>query len=102
MLVNYGVVWFEEALPHDDIKGFRELRRSARLFISCGEVLTRRQSFRPWLETSAVDIIQPDVTKAGAISLRSHDIVDRNKPVTVWGRWADLHSGLPSGSPLTN
>ena len=68
MLVRYGVVWFEEALPPDDIEGYRELRRGARLFISTGEVLTRRQSFRPWLETGAVDIIQPDVTKVGGLS----------------------------------
>jgi L-alanine-DL-glutamate epimerase-like enolase superfamily enzyme len=68
MLARYGVVWFEEALPPDDIEGFRELRRQARLFISTGEVLTRRQAFRPWLETGAVDIIQPDVTKVGGLS----------------------------------
>jgi L-alanine-DL-glutamate epimerase-like enolase superfamily enzyme len=68
MLASHGVVWFEEALPPDDLEGYRELRRAARLFISSGEVLTRRQSFRPWLETGAVDIIQPDVTKVGGLS----------------------------------
>jgi D-galactarolactone cycloisomerase len=68
MLVNYGVVWLEEPLPPDDLEGYRELRRGARLFIATGEVLTRRQSFRPWLETGAVDIIQPDVTKVGGLS----------------------------------
>jgi D-galactarolactone cycloisomerase len=31
-------------------------------------VLTRRQSFRPWLERGAVDIIQPDATKCGGLS----------------------------------
>jgi D-galactarolactone cycloisomerase len=31
-------------------------------------VLTRRQSFQPWLERRAVDIIQPDATKNGGIS----------------------------------
>ncbi len=68
MLVNYGVVWFEEALPPDDLAGFVELRRHAPLPIATGEVLTRRQSFRPYLEQRAVDIIQPDVTKCGGIS----------------------------------
>jgi D-galactarolactone cycloisomerase len=68
MLASHGVVWFEEALPPDDLEGYRELRRAARIFISTGEVLTRRQSFRPWLETGAVDIIQPDVTKVGGLS----------------------------------
>lgn len=68
MLASYGVVWFEEALPPDDIEGYRELRRGAKLFISAGEVLTRRQSFRPWLESGAIDIVQPDVTKVGGLS----------------------------------
>ena len=38
MLVNYDVVWFEEALPPDDIEGFIELRRHAPLPIATGEV----------------------------------------------------------------
>jgi L-alanine-DL-glutamate epimerase-like enolase superfamily enzyme len=36
--------------------------------IAGGEVLTRRQSFIPWLENGAFDIVQPDVTKVGGIS----------------------------------
>src|SRR5438874_3452661 len=68
MLATYEVVWFEEALPPDDLEGFIELRRHAPLPISTGEVLTRRQSFRPFLERGAVDIIQPDCTKCGGIT----------------------------------
>lgn len=68
MLVHYDVVWFEEALPPDDLEGFIELRRQAPLPITTGEVLTRRQSFRPYLERHAVDIIQPDCTKCGGIT----------------------------------
>jgi D-galactarolactone cycloisomerase len=68
MLANYGVVWFEEALPPDDIEGFIELRRLSPVPIATGEVLTRRQSFRPWLERGAVDIVQPDCTKCGGLT----------------------------------
>jgi L-alanine-DL-glutamate epimerase-like enolase superfamily enzyme len=68
MLANYDVVWFEEALPPDDLDSFIELRRHAPVPIATGEVLTRRQSFRPFLERHAVDIIQPDCTKCGGIS----------------------------------
>jgi len=68
MLANYDVVWFEEALPPDDLEGFIELRRHAPLPIATGEVLTRRQSFRPFIERGAVDIIQPDCTKCGGLS----------------------------------
>jgi L-alanine-DL-glutamate epimerase-like enolase superfamily enzyme len=68
MLANYDVVWFEEALPPDDLEGYVALRRHAPVPIATGEVLTRRQSFRPFLERGAVDIIQPDCTKCGGIT----------------------------------
>jgi L-alanine-DL-glutamate epimerase-like enolase superfamily enzyme len=68
MLAAYDVVWFEEALRPDDLEGFIELRRHAPLPISTGEVLTRRQSFKPFLERQAVDIIQPDCTKCGGLT----------------------------------
>ncbi len=68
MLADYDVVWFEEALPPDDLEGYIELRRNAPVPIATGEVLTRRQSFRPFLERHAVDIIQPDCTKCGGLT----------------------------------
>ncbi len=68
MLASYQVVWFEEPLSPDDLEGFIELRRHAPLPIATGEVLTRRQSFRPFLERHAVDIIQPDCTKCGGLT----------------------------------
>jgi L-alanine-DL-glutamate epimerase-like enolase superfamily enzyme len=67
MLAGYDVVWFEEALPPDDIDGYVELRRHSPVPISTGEVLTRRQSFWPFLQRHAVDIIQPDCTKCGGL-----------------------------------
>ena len=68
MLADYDIVWFEEALPPDDIEGFIELTKQSPVPIAGGEVLTRRQSFQPWLERRAVDIIQPDCTKNGGLS----------------------------------
>ncbi|MCC7367872.1 MAG: mandelate racemase/muconate lactonizing enzyme family protein [Chloroflexi bacterium] len=68
MLAEFDVVWFEEALPPDDIEGFITLTEHAPLPISTGEVLTRRQTFVPWIERRAVDIIQPDCTKVGGLS----------------------------------
>jgi D-galactarolactone cycloisomerase len=68
MLADYDVVWFEEALPPDDLAGFTELRRQSPVPIAGGEVLTRRQSFWPYLQNHAVDIIQPDCTKCGGLT----------------------------------
>jgi L-alanine-DL-glutamate epimerase-like enolase superfamily enzyme len=68
MLADYAITWFEEPLPPDDIDGYAELTRSSPVPIAGGEVLTRRQSFLPWIERRAVDVLQPDCTKCGGLS----------------------------------
>ncbi len=68
MLADYDVHWFEEALDPDALDDYVKLREHSPVPISGGEVLTRRQSFQPFLEARAFDIIQPDVTKVGGIS----------------------------------
>src|SRR5213595_1623093 len=68
MLVDYNVTWFEEPLLPDALDDYVRLREHSRVPIAGGEVLTRRQSFQPWLEAGAFDIVQPDVTKVGGIS----------------------------------
>lgn len=68
MLADFGVTWFEEPLPPDDIDGYRALTRVSPVPIAGGEVLTRRQAFLPWIERRAVDILQPDCTKNGGLS----------------------------------
>jgi D-galactarolactone cycloisomerase len=68
MLAEYAVHWFEEPLPPDAIAEYALLRQAARVPIAGGEVLTRRQAFRPWFEAGALDVVQPDVTKVGGLS----------------------------------
>src|SRR5581483_1701323 len=68
MLRNYDVFWFEEALHPDALEDYIKLREHSPVPIAGGEVLTRRQSFQPWLQGRAFDIVQPDVTKVGGIS----------------------------------
>jgi L-alanine-DL-glutamate epimerase-like enolase superfamily enzyme len=68
MLADYGVAWFEEPLAPDALEDYVALRRAATVPIAGGEVLTRRQSFQPWLEAGAFDIVQPDATKCGGLS----------------------------------
>ena len=68
MLAEYGVGWFEEPLPPDDLDGYVRLTTASPIPIAGCEVLTRRQAFRPWIERRAVDIVQPDVTKCGGLT----------------------------------
>jgi L-alanine-DL-glutamate epimerase-like enolase superfamily enzyme len=55
-------------LRPDALDDFVELRRQSPVPIAGGEVLTRRQSFTPWLTRGAFDIVQPDATKVGGVS----------------------------------
>jgi L-alanine-DL-glutamate epimerase-like enolase superfamily enzyme len=68
MLADYDVYWFEEPLSPDNLHDYVLLRNNSPLPIAGGEVLTRRQSFTPWLQQRAFDVVQPDVTKVGGIS----------------------------------
>ena len=68
MVAEYAVTWFEEPLPPDSLEDYVALRRQSRTPIAGGEVLTRRQSFQPWLRAGAFDIVQPDSTKVGGLS----------------------------------
>lgn len=68
MVAEYAVTWFEEPLPPDSLEDCVALRRQSRTPIAGGEVLTRRQSFQPWLRAGAFDIVQPDSTKVGGLS----------------------------------
>ena len=68
MLADFGVSWFEEPLPPDDLDGYVELTRVSPVPIAGGEVLTRRQAFMPWVDRRAVDVLQPDCTKNGGLS----------------------------------
>ena len=68
MLAEHGVGWFEEPLVPDALEDFITLRNASRLPIAGGEVMTRRQSFLPYLVRGAFDIVQPDVTKVGGLS----------------------------------
>ncbi len=109
MLVDYDVYWFEEALPPDALEDFVALRRAAQVNIAGGEVLTRRQSFEPWLRAGAFDIVQPDVTKCGGISEERRIARSANENGikfvphgwnTALGLAADLH--LASAFPGTD
>jgi D-galactarolactone cycloisomerase len=68
MLAAHDVYWFEEPVPPDNLLDYMLLRERAPVKIAGGEVLTRRQSFVPWCQQRALDIVQPDTTKVGGIS----------------------------------
>lgn len=62
------VYFLEEPLAPDDIDGYADLAASVSLPIAAGEKDTTRWGFKPLIDRRALDIIQPDIARAGGIS----------------------------------
>jgi L-alanine-DL-glutamate epimerase-like enolase superfamily enzyme len=60
-----GCFWFEEPLRADDHAGLAELARALDLRIASGENDFGKRQFRDLFERQAVDVVQPDLRRAG-------------------------------------
>jgi L-alanine-DL-glutamate epimerase-like enolase superfamily enzyme len=67
-LEQHDVQWFEEPLAPDDVDGYAELARTLDVPIAAGECEFTRWGVKDLLVRRAVDIIQPDVARAGGFS----------------------------------
>jgi galactonate dehydratase len=65
---GFHLLWLEEPVPAENIDAMAEIRRSTKTPICCGENLFMRWGFTALLEKRAVDIIMPDIQKAGGLS----------------------------------
>ncbi len=66
-LEPYGLLFFEEPCPTEDIDATVEVTRKARIPIATGERLTTLYQFREVLEKRACHIIQPDLSHCGGL-----------------------------------
>lgn len=66
-LEQFGVMFFEEPVPPDNIEALKAVRDKSPVAISAGERLYTRQAFRELFEKRAADYIQPDISHAGGI-----------------------------------
>lgn len=110
-----GCYWFEEPLRADDTDGLARLAQALTIPIATGENNYGKRQFRDLFERRAVDIVQPDVRRAGGLTecLEIGLLADAfNVPYASHGSGAHLHvlavlpntlfmeSGLlPEGSP---
>ncbi len=67
-LREYGVLWVEEPLPGEDLRGMHELRSSTGVRIGGGEMARTFEELRLALDADALDVYQPDVVLALGIS----------------------------------
>jgi L-alanine-DL-glutamate epimerase-like enolase superfamily enzyme len=79
---NYGVSWFEEPVPSDDLEGLRLLRDSgpAGMDVAAGEYGYDLLYFRRMLEAGAVDVLQADASRCAGITgfLRAAALCEAN------------------------
>lgn len=67
-LRDYGVLWFEEPVLPDNYRGYREIRRALPIMVTGGEHEYTLEGFRRLIEEECVDIVQPDIYRAGGIT----------------------------------
>jgi L-alanine-DL-glutamate epimerase-like enolase superfamily enzyme len=63
-----GCYWFEEPLRADDAAGLAELAAALTIPIASGENNYGRRQFRDLFERRSVDIVQPDLRRAGGVT----------------------------------
>jgi L-rhamnonate dehydratase len=64
-LEPFNIAWIEEPVPPDDYEGYRRIRESIPYMVSGGEHLFTLADFKRLLEEGCVDIVQPDIYRAG-------------------------------------
>jgi L-rhamnonate dehydratase len=68
-VAGLGVLWIEEPVPPDQIESFRKIKDAVpEILITGGEHEFTRYGFRDLIEARAVDILQPDIYRAGGLS----------------------------------
>jgi L-alanine-DL-glutamate epimerase-like enolase superfamily enzyme len=67
-LAEQDVAWFEEPFPPEDVDSYAILRSQVRVPISAGANEFGVQGFREMFRVGAIDIAQPDVSRAGGIT----------------------------------
>ncbi|QIA65636.1 mandelate racemase/muconate lactonizing enzyme family protein [Vibrio astriarenae] len=60
--------FLEELLAPEDIVGYKQIKNLSKTNIAAGEQIFGKHGYRPWLEQSALDIIQPDLCSSGGIT----------------------------------
>jgi D-galactarolactone cycloisomerase len=68
LLADKNAVFFQEPFPPEDIDRYVDLRQRIKVPLAAGENEFGVQGFRELLQNGALDILQPDVCRAGGIT----------------------------------
>lgn len=67
-LEELNIAWFEEPISPDNLPGYELLARELQIPIASGEAEFTRFHFRELISRGAVDIIQPNICRAGGFT----------------------------------
>jgi D-galactarolactone cycloisomerase len=67
-LEKLGVYWLEDPLPPEDVEGYVHLAAALDMAVAAGESECTRWQFEERLRRRALDVILPDICRAGGIS----------------------------------
>jgi D-galactarolactone cycloisomerase len=98
-LEELDVLWFEEPVPPEDRRGYRQVRQALDVAIAGGECEFTRYGFRDLFLEECVDIAQPDIAASGGFSewQKIHALASSfHVPVIphVWGSGVALAAAL--------
>ncbi|SFD95926.1 mandelate racemase/muconate lactonizing enzyme family protein [Blastococcus tunisiensis] len=63
-----GLDWLEEPYPRSRIADFVRLRARGSVPVAAGENLAGAAAFAEWVHRGALDVVQPDVSRAGGLT----------------------------------
>lgn len=67
-LEEFGVAWFEEPMPADDVSAHARLSAATRVPVAIGESLYSLSQFKDYLQSGACGVVQADVARVGGIT----------------------------------
>ena len=78
MFEETGAFWLEEPLPPENLRDYARLAEALTIRVVAGECLDNRWIYNDYFTAGAVDVINPDVSRAGGISesKRISDLAD--------------------------
>ncbi len=68
-LYDYDLKWIEEPFTPDNLDGYKRLCNSVDTWISAGEEVGPVQEFRELIDDCRIDLIQPDMSRCGGITV---------------------------------
>lgn len=98
-IADCDVHFAEATLPHDDLDGHRRLAARAPMRLCGAEMAATRFEIREWIATGGVDVVQPDISRAGGLTemARIADLCELHGVEVIphgWKTGVLAHAGL--------